>query len=215
MPTSYQTSATLRGRRREDSENQSSTRTSHEGREKFSKKVSKSSEAIAPSLSDRPASPASFVSSRSVPPGRSTLPKHTGLYTPSTMSLTSQRSLPYLEDDTSVTIPATRQSPLLGPVRHVSTPKPVSKDSSTPLLTPTTKSELVNETVDLALPSPVSDVSPKGIPHAQSSLIEEPRALQPSVEEVPDSATPTPMRSPIPAKARPLQARRYRRRRKQ
>src|SRR2546421_4423863 len=197
MPTSYQTSATLRGRRREDSENQSSTRTSHEGREKFSKKVSKSSEGIAPSLSNRPASPASFVSSRSVPAERSTLPKPTGLCTPSTMSLTSQRSLPYLEDDTSVTIPATRQSPLLRPVRHVSTPKPMSKDSSTSLSTQTTKPEPVNETVDLALPSPVSDVSPKGRPHAQSSLIEEPRALQPSVEEVPNSATPTPKPAPV------------------
>jgi hypothetical protein len=197
MPTSYQTSATLRGRRREDSENQSSTRTSHEGREKFSKKVSKSSEGIAPSLSNRAASPASFVSSRSVPTERSALPKPTGLYTPSTMSLTSQRSLPYLEGDTSVTIPATRQSPLLGPVRHVSTPKPVSKDSSTSLSTQTTKPESVIETVDLALPSPVSDVSSKGRPHAQSSLIEEPRALQPSVEEVPDSAMPTPKPAPV------------------
>src|SRR4051812_49052923 len=124
MPTSYQTSATPRGgRRREDSENQSSTRSSHEGRERFSKKVSKSSEGIAPSLSDRPASPASFLSSRSVPTERNTLPKPTGPYTPSTMSLTSQRSLPYLQDDTSVTAPATRQSPLLRPVRQVSTPK--------------------------------------------------------------------------------------------
>jgi hypothetical protein len=197
MPTSYHTSATLRGRRREDSENQSSTRTSHEGREKFSKKVSKSSEGIAPSLSNRAASPASFVSSRSVPTERSALPKPTGLYTPSTMSLTSQRSLPYLDDDTSVTIPATRQSPLLRPVRHVSTPKPVSKDSSTSLSTQMTKPESVNETVDPALPSPVSDVSSKGRPHAQSSLLEDPRALQPSVEEVPDSATPTPKPAPM------------------
>jgi hypothetical protein len=97
-----------------------------------------------------------------------------------------------------VAIPATRQSPLLGPVRHVSTPKPVPGDSSTPLLTQTIKPESMNETVDLALPSPVSDVSLKGRPHSQSSLIEEPRALQPSVEEVPESATPTPM--PVPVK---------------
>jgi hypothetical protein len=205
MPTSYQTSATpRRGRRREDSESPSSTRISHEGLEKFSKKVSKSSEGIAPSFSDRPTSPASFVSSRSVPPKRNALPKHTGLYTPSTMSLTSQRSLPYLQDDTSVTVPATGQSPLLSPVRQVSTPRPVSKDGcSSPILTQTTKAESVNETVEPvepvepALPSPVSDVSSKGRSHAQSSLIEEPRTLQPSVEEVLDSAIPTPMPAPV------------------
>lgn len=150
-----------------------------------------------PSFSDRPASPASFVSSRSVPTERNALPKHTGLYTPSTMSLTSQRSLPYLQDDTSVNLPATRQSPLLRPVRQVSTPKPVSKDSSSPILAQTTKPESVNETVEPALPSPVSDVSSKGRPHAQSSLIEEPRTLQPSVEEVLDGAMPTPVPAPV------------------
>ena len=198
MPTSYQTSATpRRGRRREDSESPSSTRISHEGQEKFSKKVSKSSEGIAPSFSDRPASPASFVSSRSVPAERKALPKHTGLYTPSTMSLTSQRSLPYLQDDASVTGSATGQSPLLRPVRQVTTPRPVSKDSSSPILTQTIKAESVNETVEPALPSPVSDVSSKGKPHAQSSLIEEPRTLQPSVEEVLDGAMPTPTPAPV------------------
>jgi hypothetical protein len=198
MPTSYQTSATPRGgRRREDSESPSSTRISHEGREKFSKKVSKSSEGIAPSFSDRPASPASFVSSRSVPAERNALPKHTGLYTPSTMSLTSQRSLPYLQDDTSATTPTIGQSPLLRPVRQVSTPRPVSKDSSSPILTQTTKAESVNEIVEPALPSPVSDVSSKGRLHAQSSSIEEPRTLQPSVEEVLDSAISTPIPAPV------------------
>jgi hypothetical protein len=200
MPTSYQTSATPRGgRRREDSENRSSSRTSHEGREKFSKKVSKSSEGIAPPFSDRPASPASFVSSRSVPTERNASSKPTGLCTPSTMSLTSQRSLPYLQDDASVTVPATGQSPLLRPVRPISTPKLVSKESSSPVLTPTTKPESVNGTVEPALPSPVSDVSQKGRSHSPSSLIEEPRTLQPSVEEVLDSAMPT----PIPALVKP------------
>src|ERR1035438_8969206 len=104
MPTSYQTSATPRGgRRREESDNQNSSKSSHEGLQKASKKVTKLSEGIVPSINDRPTSPSSFVSSRSVPTERYPLPKHPGLRTPSTMSLNSSKSLPYLVEDNPVT----------------------------------------------------------------------------------------------------------------
>jgi hypothetical protein len=192
MPTSYQTSATLKGgRRREESENQGSSKASHEGLQKSSKKVSKSSEGIAPSMSDRPISPASFMSSRSVPTERNVLPKHLGFHTPSTMSLNSSRSIPYLVDDSATTVPPPRQSPQIRPVQSLPTTKQVL-DSSTMALSQAPGPVPPSEKGKPALPSPVSDAPAKEKTPAKPSSAAGPRALQPSVEEVPDGETPTP-----------------------
>ena len=193
MPTSYQTSATARGgRRREESDNQSSSKASPEGQQKLSKKVTKSSEGSAPSMNERPTSPASFVSSRSAPVERSALPKHPDFYSPSTMSLNSHRSVPHLDDDGPVTVPPMRQGSLIRPVSQLSTPPKRANDSSTPASTQTPRPAPLNEIVKPILPSPVSDILPKGRPQTQSSSTEGSRVLQPSVEEVSDGEMSTP-----------------------
>src|SRR2546423_10370478 len=187
MPTTYQTSVTPRGgRRREDLENQGSRRGSNEGLQKLSKRVSKPSEGSAPSMSERPTSPASLVSSRSAPVERNALPKHPGLYSPSTMSLNSQRSVAHLDDESPMAMPPTKQSPQIRPVRQLPTTRQLADASSTPGLTQPTRPGLPSETVNPTPPLPVSDVSSKGRPQTQSGSVEGPRALQPSVEEVPD-----------------------------
>ena len=200
MPTSYQTSATPRGgRRRDDPENKTSGKASHEGLQKVSKKVSKSSERNAPAMSDRPTSPASFVSSRSLPTERTVLPKQPGLYTPSTMSLNSQRSVPYLDDELPVTIPSSRQSPEVRPVWPPLTTAERPINSSTPTISQTPKPGAASETVNPILPSPVSDASSRGRPPAETSPSEGPRVLQPSVEEVYDGKMPTPTAANCPS----------------
>jgi hypothetical protein len=193
MPTSYQTSATPRGgRRREESDNQNSSKRSHEGLQKASKKATKSSEGIVPSINGRPTSPSSFVSSRSVPTERYPLPKHPGLQTPSTMSLNSSKSLPYLVEDNPITVPPPWRSPQIRPVRQVPIASQPPNDILAPIVSQTPGPGPPSETAKASLPSPVSDVSGKKRSQTQSSSAEGPRVLQPSVEEDPDGEMPTP-----------------------
>jgi hypothetical protein len=91
-----------------------------------------------------------------------------------------------------MTVPHTRQSPQIRPVRQLPAGKQVPNDSSTPALSQTPGPGPPSETGKPTLPSPASDVPPKGRPQTQSSSAEGPGALQPSVEEVSDGGMPTP-----------------------
>ena len=107
------------------------------------------------------------------------------------MSLNSQTSIPYLDNEVPVIVPPSRQSP---EVRLVCPPLTNAEgpiNSSTPATCQTPKLGAASENANPILPSPVSHISSRGRAPAQPSPGEEPRVLQPSVEEVYDGEMPT------------------------
>src|SRR5438045_3613887 len=193
MPTSYQASAAPRGgRRRDESDNQISSKGSHQGLQKASRRATKSSEGIRTSMDDRPASPSSLVSSRSVPTERYTLPKQPGLRATSTVSLNSSKSLPYLVEDSPRAVLPPQHSPQLRPVCQSPMATQAPNDSPAPIVSETPGPGSPSEAVTTSLPSSTSDASVSTTSQTQQSCPEGLGVLQPSVEEVPDGEMPTP-----------------------
>ncbi len=192
MPTFYQTTATPRGRRRkEESDSQSSSRPSGQSLHRLSKTLSRTSDERATSKGNRPASP---VSPQNVSIVRSPSQKSITSHTPSTTSLDSQGSLPYLVVDVPGSFPTSAPGVQLQEQCDQPTLQPTSSETTVSL--PQTLSVPPTATVDAAIPSNGPDNSPQVRSRKASSsstaVTEAPEALQTGSRTVKDDSTPTP-----------------------